>query len=152
MSLGKAISIVGQAFETKTDKGGTPYVMHCLYVMYRIRDKFESDEELQSIAVLHDLVEDTGWTLEDLRTAGFSERVVAGVDLLTHDPNVSYEDYILNISKFEDASHVKMADLRHNSKITRMKGLTKKDLKRLEKYHEAYMFLSNIVGTQRIDE
>ena len=147
MSLGKAISIVSQAFESKIDKGGVPYIMHCLYVMYRIRDKFESDTELQSIAVLHDLIEDTDWTLEDLRLQRFSDRVVTGVGHLTHDPAVPYKDYIREIALHKDARHVKMADLRHNSKITRMKGLTERDLKRIEKYHWSYMYLKEHTGT-----
>jgi (p)ppGpp synthase/HD superfamily hydrolase len=144
MTLSKAIAITATGFEGINDKGGTPYILHCLYVMYRIRDKFESDEEIQSVAVLHDLVEDTDWTLEDLRKEGFSERVVRGVGFLTHDPEVSYEDYIKNLGNHEDARQVKMADLRHNSKITRMKGLTKKDIERLEKYHWAYLYLSKV--------
>lgn len=142
--LDKAISVTAVAFEGKSDKGGTPYIMHCLYVMYRIRDKFEYDIERQCIAVMHDIVEDTDWTLEDLRKAGFSERVIEGVRHLTHDPKVSYKDYIKQIALFEDARQVKMADLRHNSKITRMKGLTKKDIERLEKYHWAFMYLSKV--------
>ena len=143
MSLGKAISIVSQAFENKTDKGGVPYIMHCLYVMYRIRDKFESDIEIQSIAVLHDLVEDTDWTLGDLHREGFSDRVVAGVEHLTHDSKIPYKDYIRTLAQYKDARHVKMADLRHNSKITRIKGLTDRDLKRIEKYHWSYMYLKD---------
>lgn len=137
-----AISITAQAFEGKTDKGGVPYVMHCLHVMSEVRKKFREDTELQCIAMLHDIVEDTDWTLDLLREKGFSARVVRGVEVLTHENDISYDDYIKRIGMYEDARQVKMADLRHNSDIMRIKGLTKKDFERMEKYQRSYHYLS----------
>ena len=136
--LDKAISIAAQAFEGKYDKGGKPYILHCLTVMKAMP---EEDDELRCIAVLHDLVEDTPWTLEGLQEAGFSHRVVRGVETLTHDHSVSYDDYIKKIALYNDARKVKLADLRHNSDIMRMKGLSKRDFDRLEKYHRSYAYL-----------
>lgn len=74
---------------------------------------------------------------------GFSERVVKAVGLLTHDKKMFYEDYIKVISTDQLATAIKMADLRDNSDITRMKGVRKKDFDRLEKYHRAYTYLKN---------
>lgn len=139
MKLDIAIDIVSQAFLGKNDQGGNPYILHCLHVMYQMDP---NDHDLRCIAVLHDLVEDTSWTLSDLRDRGFSARVVAGVDLLTHRDGVPYDDYIKLIAMSSDARKVKLADLKHNSDITRMKGLRKKDFDRLEKYHRAFAYLS----------
>ncbi len=139
--LGRAISIVAAAFEDVNDKGGHPYVMHCLRVMNAMPT---NDSELQCIAVLHDLVEDTPWTFDMLYHDGFSLRVIDALRLLTHDKNTDYGDYVKALAHNSDARAVKLADLRDNSDITRMKGLTKKDVDRLEKYHRWYMYLSQL--------
>jgi (p)ppGpp synthase/HD superfamily hydrolase len=136
--LGPAIAIAAEAFKDHNDKGGTPYIMHCLTVMNAMP---KDDTELMIVAVLHDLIEDTHWTTQMLRDLGFSERVLSALELLTHDPKVPYEDYIKAIALSKDAKRVKMADLRHNSDILRMKGLRKKDFDRLEKYHRSFMYL-----------
>lgn len=142
MTLAVAIAIAADAFRETTDKAGEPYILHCLRVMNGLHTR---DKELQSIAVLHDVVEDTDISLEDLRTMGFSDRVVKAVALLTHDKdNTSYEDYIAGVAKNEDARLVKLSDLRDNSDITRLKGISSKDMERMEKYHWAYTFLKNI--------
>lgn len=94
--------------------------------------------------MLHDVVEDGVSSQFDLYTAGFSPRVLAAVNLLTHCKDTSYDDYIKCIATNEDARLVKIADLKDNSNITRLKGLTKKDFDRIEKYHRAYTYLSQI--------
>lgn len=137
-NLGTAIAITANAFEGKTDKGGKPYILHCLHVMNKL--KYEGDEDLMCAAVMHDLVEDTEYTLEMLTELGFSDRVVNLVRLLTHTDD-EYMDYIARIKNNSDAVKIKLHDLRHNSDITRMKGLRNEDFKRLEKYHRAYAFL-----------
>jgi (p)ppGpp synthase/HD superfamily hydrolase len=136
--LSKAISLTASKFEGKCDKGGQPYILHCLHVMYQMP---ENDPELRMIAVMHDLIEDTDTTVCDLIEMGFPQRVLEGVCILTHLHDVTYDDYIKRISLSEDATKVKLADLRHNSDITRMKGLRKKDFDRLEKYQRAYIYL-----------
>ena len=138
-NLALAIAIASEAFKNKTDKGGVPYILHCLFVMNQMP---EDDEELRIAAVLHDLVEDTDWTIEKLRNEGFTERVLRIISLLTHDSNVPYDDYIKIIALDIDAKRIKKADLRHNSDITRLKGLRKKDFDRLEKYSRSYIYLS----------
>jgi len=138
--LGKAIAITSEAFKDKVDRGGQPYILHCLRVM---NDMPKEDLELKSAAVMHDLIEDTDWNATKLYEAGFSTRVVVAVMSMTHI-NQSYEDYIRGISSNKDAVQIKLADLKDNSDITRLKGLTKKDFDRMEKYHKAYTYLSKI--------
>ncbi len=140
--LDQAIALASREFLGRFDKGGVPYILHCLTVMNGVD---QSDEELMIIAVLHDLVEDTKYTLHSLAILGYSERVVSALDCLTHRTNEPYDDYIDRISGNLDAILVKMADLRHNSDITRMKGLRDKDFKRLEKYHRNYKKLEALL-------
>jgi (p)ppGpp synthase/HD superfamily hydrolase len=139
--LGKAIALAAQSFENVKDKGGQPYILHCLRVMNNLHT---DDEELKIIAVLHDVPEDTSIGLNTLQDLGFSFRVLSALDLLTHRKGVPYDDYIKAISFNADAIKVKLADLKDNSDITRLKGLTKKDFDRMEKYHRSYMYLSKI--------
>jgi len=103
----------------------------------------QEDEELMAIAVLHDLIEDTDWTFNNLLAEGFSERVALALDCLTHKDDEPYDDYIKRVATNPDAKAVKREDLRHNSDITRIKGLREKDHKRIEKYHRAFVYLSD---------
>lgn len=140
--LSLAISIVATAFEGKMDRGGKPYILHCLYVMNNVD---QTDPELMQIAVMHDLLEDCPeWDHFKLTQLGFSSRVLGALGLLTHDKQVPYEDYINTIALNQDARRVKMADLKHNSCVTRLKGLREKDFARLQKYAQAYSYLSNL--------
>lgn len=139
-TLGHAIALAADVFKDSSDRGKNPYILHCLQVMYWVD---QTDVELMQMAVLHDVIEDSDYGIEDLREMGYSERVLSGLTLLTHDSDMSYDDYIKGISKSKDAILVKLADLRHNSDITRMKGLRDKDIKRLEKYHRSYRFLQD---------
>lgn len=154
MELGQAISIAAKAFEGKFDKSGEPYILHCLQVMHNV-DKWR-DTELKTIAVLHDLIEDTEWHFretdgvwEDARCfliggnseVEISHRAMFALALLTHEDGVPYEDYIAGICNSQDAIRVKMGDIEHNSSILRLKGVQPKDLQRIEKYHKSYMKL-----------
>jgi (p)ppGpp synthase/HD superfamily hydrolase len=94
------------------------------------------DEELQCIAVLHDVVEDSNVTWWDLREQGMSERVILAVRALTKIPGQSYDEYREAIFANRDAMLVKLADLRHNCDIRRLKGVTVKDRERMARYHE----------------
>lgn len=143
--LGRAIALASEAFKDTKDKGGQPYILHCLRVMDNLHT---DDEELKIIAILHDWVEDMFHVnpergLQLLREQ-YSERVVKALDLLTHRKGVPYDDYIKAISFNTDATKVKLADLKDNSDITRLKGLTKKDFDRMEKYHRSFIYLSKI--------
>ena len=137
--LALAIAVAAQAFKNKTDKGGHPYILHCLYVM----DNTPGDDCVKCAAVLHDVPEDTEITISDLAKMGFSEKTIGLLYLVTHNKETPYQEYIKAIAVNKDATEIKKADLRHNSDITRLKGLRKKDIDRIEKYHWAYMYLSN---------
>lgn len=120
------------------DRGGNPYILHPLKVMYYLKS---DDEELQCIALAHDLVEDTDTTYAELRGMGFTERVVDGIAALTKVPGETYDEYKAKVKGNPDAVRVKMADLRHNTDVRRLKGVTEKDLQRMEKYHRFFMEL-----------
>ena len=137
--LGLAISITAKAFENILDKGGQPYILHCLRVMNNV----QGDECVKCASVMHDLIEDTDWTFEQLTTLGFSDKTVGLLHLLTHQKETSYDDYIKSISVSKEATEIKIRDLEDNSNITRIKGARKKDFDRIEKYHRAYIYLSN---------
>lgn len=97
--------------------------------------------EAMIVAVLHDVVEDSEVTFADLAEAGFSERVVAMLRLLTHAKDTPYMDYIRALGSDPLARKVKLADLADNMDLTRIAEPTEKDLARLKRYAEAYRFL-----------
>jgi (p)ppGpp synthase/HD superfamily hydrolase len=140
--LSKAIRIAATAFEGKNDKGGVPYIMHCLYVMHKVK---HLGVLAMICAVLHDVVEDCeeeGYTFDYLRKEGFSEEVILILQLLYHREETPYMDYIKALSVHPIAKEIKKADLEHNSKVSRLKGLRKKDFDRIEKYCIAFQYLS----------
>lgn len=137
--LATMIALASDAHATQIDKGGRPYILHCLQVMYFLDDfKYEIEDELRSIAVGHDLIEDTWLTEDDLYDYNFSDRVIDGIVALTKKEGQSYEDYKQQVFNSRDAMIVKLCDLRHNSDIRRLKGVTQKDLNRLAKYAKFY--------------
>lgn len=129
------------------DKGGQPYILHALKVMHYVRSE---DPELLAIAVGHDLVEDTFDSPEAgealLTGAGFTQRVVAGIMALTKRKGQTYEQYKAAVKANPDAIRVKMADLRHNSDIRRLKGVTARDIERIERYHKFYLELKDALA------
>jgi len=139
--LDKANNIAGPAFEGVFDKGSTPYILHCLHVMRGVK---HLGTEAMIAAVLHDLIEDTKWTAAKLLEEGFNPHTVSIILVITHAKGESYDDYIMRISVSLIARAIKMVDLRHNSDIHRMKGITEKDSIRNAKYHAAYAFLKEI--------
>ena len=136
--LSEAITTATIAHDGTYDRHGKPYILHPLHLM----SKFIDDIELATIAVLHDVVEDTYVTLDHFRNKKYSKRVIRALDLLTRKEDDLYIDYINNMSGSMDAIRVKIEDLKHNSDITRTLGTTGKDLERLRKYHNAYLRLS----------
>lgn len=140
--LNKMLVLATTKFDGVFDKGGNPYILHCLKVMYYIKS---DDEELQCIALGHDLVEDTDVTYVQLRLIGFTERVIEGIRAMTKVPGETHEEYVAKVKANPDAIRVKLADLRHNSDIRRLKGVTEKDIKRIAKYHAMYLELKDLV-------
>ena len=142
MNLAIAIAIAAEGFKNKTDKAGEPYILHCLRVMNTVSNMGKS---AMIIGVLHDLLEDTNWTKEQLLKEGFEWDDICCIDDLTHKKGEDYLNvYIKRIAENPYCRAVKLADLKDNSDITRLKGLTKKDFDRMEKYHTAYTYLSKI--------
>lgn len=126
------------------DKGGRPYVLHVLKVMHYLKDK--GDDELNCIAVGHDIIEDTLLTANDLKGMGISDRVIDGIICLTKVDGKTHEEYLIGILKSYDACRVKLADLRHNTDIRRLKGLRDKDLQRIQKYHMMHTQIKEMIG------
>ena len=134
--LGTMLRIATNAHAGQVDRGGAPYILHPLKVMHYLKS---DDEELMCMALGHDVIEDTATTYKDLRDAGSSERVIDGIRALTKVPGLTYEEYKEGVFASEDAMRVKLADLRHNTDIRRLKGVTEKDIARMAKYHLFYM-------------
>jgi len=138
--LGMAIHIAAEQFASVCDKGGVPYIIHCLYVM----NNTEGDDCVKCAAVLHDVIEDNKpsspviWTFEKLYKVGFSDKTIMLLKLVTHQDGETYAEYITRICIDLEAIGLKKADLEHNSCITRLKGIRPKDHQRIEKYHKAY--------------
>lgn len=141
--LAKAIAIASEAHVKQLDKGGKAYILHPLRVMSTMP---QDDPEMMQIAVMHDVVEDSDWTIEDLRKEGFSDRVLDALSLLTRGDE-DYETYIDNIATNPDATRSKLGDIRDNSDITRLKGIREKDFERMKKYHHSYLKLSASLKT-----
>lgn len=120
------------------DRSGKPYILHPLKVMHYLDS---DDEELQCIAVGHDLIEDCKVTYKQLEEKGMSPRVIAGIKCLTRVPGETEEEYQQRVMSNPDAIKVKLADLRHNTDIRRLKGISEKDLARIQKYHAFYLRL-----------
>lgn len=134
------IALVATKFEGVMDKQGVPYFQHCYTVMQTCGLK---DEESLCIALGHDLIEDTDVTFDYLYIE-FGEQIAVGILDLTKYPKENYEDYIKKISNNSEIVPIKLADLKHNLEVSRLKGLTKKDLDRVEKYLKSYHYLSKL--------
>jgi len=134
--LQRAIEISVSAHRNQTRKDGSPYVLHPLRLMMSVDSTAE-----KIVAVLHDVVEDTDVTFEQLEEEGFPEQILDALRLLTHRPEVSYEDYISEIQHHPLARSVKLADLKDNSNVFETPELSTSDGKRLQKYHQAFIRL-----------
>ena len=133
--LETALKLAVEAHYGQRDKGGRPYIFHPLRVAAGCSGK------AKVAALLHDTVEDTSVTFEQLAELGIDGEILAAVRLLTHDKRVPYLDYVRKIRENPIAREVKLSDLRYNMDISRLGSLTDEDLERLRKYHEAYTIL-----------
>jgi (p)ppGpp synthase/HD superfamily hydrolase len=128
-----ALEIAVTAHQGQTDRYGAPYILHPLRVMERV------DTEIEKIvAILHDVVEDTKWTFDDLRREGFSDEIIQALDCLTKREGEAYEDFVNRSAGNSLARRVKLADLEDNMDIRRMPTVTAKDVERLAKYLAAW--------------
>ncbi len=134
----KALALCFQAHKDQLDKGGMPYVFHPFHLAEQM-----TDEDTTVLALLHDVVEDTPYTLDDLARMGFSPRVLEALALMTHNPAIPYMDYVAKIKANPLARAVKLADLRHNSDLSRLDSPNPRVLMRAEKYRQAIALLEN---------
>lgn len=132
----KAMEICYRAHEGQLDKGGMPYVFHPLHVAEQMEDEYST-----CVALLHDTVEDGGIELFELYEAGFPEEIIKTVDILTRREDEPYMEYIERLKKNSLAIKVKLADLNHNSDMSRLNIITKWDMERKEKYEKAIAIL-----------
>lgn len=132
----KALKLCFQAHRDQVDKSGMPYVFHPFHLAEQM-----TDEATTVTALLHDVVEDTDFTLNDLRAMGFPAAAVDAVAMMTHDPKVPYLEYVAKIRTNPVARAVKLADLRHNSDLSRLDTVDEKALERVEKYRKAIRLL-----------
>lgn len=132
----KAMRFAYKAHKDQTDRGGIPYVFHPFTVASSMKD-----ETSTIIALLHDVVEDTDYTFEDLKKEGFSDQVIDNLKLLTKETGEDYFNYINRISASPIAIQVKLADIKHNSQKSRLSTLNHKDIERLKKYNKAKRYL-----------
>ncbi len=127
--LNIAKAIAEEAHKGQYDKGGVEYINHPVYVADQLKDV-----NAKIVALLHDVVEDTGFTLEDLETYGFSYKIISAVDAITKRSGEEYDVYIQRVKANELAQIVKIEDIKHNCQLTRLDKVTSKDLDRVEKY------------------
>ena len=132
-----ALKLCFAAHKDQQDKSGMPYVFHPFHLAEQMQT-----EETTIVALLHDVVEDTDYTLEDLAAMGFDPVVIEALTLLTHDENVPYMDYVRTIKDNPVAKAVKLADLQHNSDLSRLDTVDEKALARREKYLKALALLN----------
>jgi len=135
--LEKCIEFALAVHAGQVDRYGRPYILHPLHLM----SQMDTEVEMMA-AVLHDVVEDSDMTLDDLRRLGLPEEVIQAVSLLTHDEADSYEAYVDKLKPNRIARQVKLADLAHNMDIRRMVRVTEKDAARLDKYRRAWEMLT----------
>lgn len=138
-TLEDAIIVAAKAHNGQKDKSGLAYIFHPLRMMLQMKSESE-----MIAAILHDVVEDGGeeWNLENLRRLGFSEEILKAVDCLTYREGESYEEFIDRVKTNHIARQVKIADLEDNMNVQRINKINSKDLKRLEKYHNAWRYLT----------
>lgn len=132
----KALVIAEKAHKGQVDKAGKDYIEHPLFVASLV-----NSEEEKATALLHDVIEDSSYTFDDLLNAGIPTDVVEAVSLLTKPRDVSYQVYLDGIKKNHIARIVKLADLTHNSDLSRLPNISEKDIERQEKYKRAIEYL-----------
>ena len=140
----KAIKLMYFVHKEQVDKAGIPYVLHPLHVAEEMKDEIRT-----IVALLHDVVEDSNITFEKLLELGFSNEVIESLKLLTHNKDIDYFDYIQKIGTNPIATSVKLADLRHNSDLSRLDKITNDDILRVEKYKKCIKYLEKVQSMKK---
>ena len=133
----KALKLCFEAHKDQTDKTGLPYVFHPFHLAEQMTDEYTT-----VTALLHDVVEDTDYTLNDLKEMGYPDEVIQALSLLTHDDGSEYMDYVKRLKNNSIARAVKLADLKHNSDLSRYDTIDNQAIKRTAKYQQAIEILS----------
>lgn len=134
----KAMKLCFKAHKDQVDKSGMPYVFHPFHVAEQM-----TDEATTIVALLHDVVEDTDYTLEDIAAEGFGKDILEAVALMTHEDDIPYLDYVAKLKENPIARAVKLADLAHNSDLSRIGEIDEETKQRLEKYKKAKAILES---------
>lgn len=132
-----ALAIAKKAHAGQVDKAGVDYIQHPLYVASQV----ETEQE-KAVALLHDVIEDSNITSVDLLASGLPNEVVTAVQILTKKKGQSYQDYLEKVKSNNLARVVKLADLKHNSDLSRLKSVSDTDRERVKKYKNAIRYLS----------
>lgn len=127
-----------KAYSGKVDKAGKPYILHPLRLAARLEDQIS-----QSVALLHDVIEDSDATEDDLRDDGFPESVISAVVALTRRKGESYEAFIDRVRVHPLARKIKLLDIEDNMNLLRLNAVTESDLQRIAKYHRAWKRLDS---------
>jgi len=135
-NLARAIALASEAHVEQREKSGAPYIMHPLRLMLRMQTEAE-----MIVAVLHDVVEDTPWTLDQLRAEGFPDEIIQAIDCVTRRLDETYEQFVDRARDNAIARKVKLADLEDNMDLRRLPDLTAKSLERMKEYHDAWLSL-----------
>jgi len=136
-NINKALNLMYEAHKGQKDKGNIPYVFH----PYHIAEQMNTEDEI-IVALLHDVIEDTKITLEDIKSYGFNNNILEALKVITHDKNINYIDYINKISKNKLATKIKIRDLKHNIDLSRIPNPTEEDYNRVNQYKKALEILN----------
>lgn len=136
--LSKAIILATEKHYNQLDKGGNPYILHPLKVMSNV-----SSLDAKIVAILHDIIEDTDITKNDLIDLGFPNHIVLAIELLSKNNKQDYISYINSIKSNSLATEVKLADLKDNMDLSRLSSISSKDINRVKLYKRAYNILLN---------
>ena len=146
-TIEKALQIAARAHEGQVDKHGQPYILHPLRVMSAVEG-----DDARIVAILHDVIEDTSVTADDLRREDFGEPILEALDRLTHRKGEPYAEYVIRCKGHEIARRVKLADLEDNSRLSRAilrPDRIEPDLERVRKYLLAYKFLTDMLTEEQ---
>ncbi len=139
-SIEDALALAAQAHKGQRDKAGQPYILHPIRLMLSL-----PDEPARIVALLHDVLEDTPTTMDELRAVGYPEDLLAALDCVTRRSDETYEQFIERLAPNELARRVKLADLADNMDLSRLPVVTEKDRLRLERYKAAWARLGGVL-------
>lgn len=137
-TLEDAIQLATKAHQGQVDKAGEVYILHPLRVMFAVEG-----ETARIVAVLHDVVEDSAYSFDDLRVMGYSEDILTALDCLTRRDDETYEQFVDRAKQNTMARQVKLADIEDNMDVRRLTDITEKDFNRLQRYRQAWAVLKS---------